>query len=365
MATHLGKSGKCVQSDSQMRILITGNMGYVGPVVVEHLRARFPEATLIGVDTCFFGQCLMSRGLLPESRVDVQHFADVRQMDRSLFRGVDALVMLAAISNDPMGAAFEDVTAEINRHTCTHLTRLAHEAGVKSVVFASSCSVYGFAEGGARDETAPVNPLTAYARSKIGTELDIAPMATDDFLITSLRFPTACGFSPRLRLDLVLNDFVASALATGRIEVLSDGTPWRPLIDVRDMARAIEWAMQREEGRQPFLAINVGRNECNYQIRDLAEAVARRIPHAEVSINSSAPPDKRSYRVDFGLYEKLARDYLPTCSLEDSIEGLQEGMRAFSFADAEFRESDFIRLKVLSQLRQKELLDDSLYWLRR
>lgn len=345
-----------------MRVLITGNMGYVGPVVVRHLRERMPGASLIGVDTCFFGQCLTSHESLPESYLDVQHFADVRQIDAALLRGVDAIVMLAAISNDPMGKAFEAVTADVNRHACANLTRLAAEAGVKHIVFASSCSVYGFAEGGARDETAAVNPLTAYAHSKIDTEKDIEPLANDELTITSLRFPTACGFSPRLRLDLVLNDLVASALTTGKIEVLSDGTPWRPLIDVRDMARAIEWAVQRVAGQRPFLAINVGRNECNYQIRDLADAVARVIPGTTVSINTDAPPDKRSYQVDFGLYKELAPDFLPACSLEDSIVGLRDGLEAFGFADTRFRESDLIRLKVLSRLSEQGVLDDKLYW---
>jgi nucleoside-diphosphate-sugar epimerase len=348
-----------------MHLLVTGNMGYVGPVVACHLRSRFPDAVLEGVDTCFFGQCLTSNGPLPESCLDAQHFADVRNIDASLLEGVDALVLLAAISNDPMGKAFESVTREINQDTCARLTRLARDAGVKRVVFASSCSVYGFAEGGARDESAPVNPLTAYAHSKIGTEKDIAPLATDDFVITSLRFPTACGFSPRLRLDLVLNDFVASALATGTIEVLSDGTPWRPLIDVRDMARAIEWAIQRPCAGRPFLAINVGRNECNYQVKDLANAVAAAIPNTKVSINTNAPPDRRSYQVSFDLYEELAPNHLPHHDLEDSIAALKSGLEAFGFADRRFRESNLIRLKVLARLREQRLVDESLYWVRR
>lgn len=347
-----------------MHLLVTGNMGYVGPVVSRHLRTRFPEATLSGVDTCFFGQCLTSHDPLPESCLDAQHFADVRKIDETMLQGVDVLVMLAAISNDPMGKAFETVTREINQDTCARLARLAREAGVKRVVFASSCSVYGFAEGGPRDENAELNPLTAYAHSKIGTEKEIAPLATDDFVITSLRFPTACGFSPRLRLDLVLNDFVASAIATGRIEVLSDGTPWRPLIDVRDMARAIEWAAQRPVDGRPFLAINVGRNECNYQVKDLAEAVAAAIPGTTVSINKDAPPDRRSYQVNFDLYKQLAPDHLPQHDLRDSILGLKEGLTAIGFADSRFRESRLIRLKVLTHLRESGLVDGSLFWAR-
>lgn len=348
-----------------MRVLITGNMGYVGPIVVQRLRARYPDATLIGVDTCFFGHCLTRSAPLPESLLDVQHFLDVRRADAELLAGADALVMLAAISNDPMGKAFEQVTADVNRDACVRLARIARENGVRSVVFASSCSVYGAAEGGPRDERAQVNPLTAYARSKVETEKALEPLANDAFVVTSLRFPTACGFSPRLRLDLVLNDFVASALATGRIEVLSDGTPWRPLIDIRDMARAIEWAISREADGSAFLAINVGRNECNYQVKDLARAVAALIPGTEVSINADAPPDRRSYQVDFGLYRRMAPDHLPVVGLDESILGLKEGLQAAGFSDARFRESQLVRLKVLSQLREQGLLDESLYWIRR
>lgn len=347
-----------------MRILVTGNMGYVGPAVIEHLRASIADATLLGVDTCFFGQCLMGSMPLPESRLDVQYFADLRNLDATLLQGVDAVIMLAAISNDPMGKAFEAVTDEINRRACVRLARIAKKAGVGHVVFASSCSVYGFAEGQARNEESEVNPLTAYARSKIATERDIEQLASDECLITSLRFPTACGFSPRLRLDLVLNDFVASALVTGKIEVLSDGTPWRPLIDVRDMALAIEWAIRRSAKERPFIAVNVGRNDCNYQVKDLAEAVAELIPDTSISVNTDALPDKRSYEVNFDLYRDLAPDHLPRCTLQDSIMGLKDGLEACGFADPKFRESDFVRLKVLSRLTRQGLLDESLYWVR-
>jgi nucleoside-diphosphate-sugar epimerase len=347
-----------------MRILITGNMGYVGPVVTEHLRVSIPDATLIGVDTCYFGQCLIGSMPFPESRLNAQYFADLRNLDPALLQGVDAVIMLAAISNDPMGNAFEAVTDEINRRACVRLARAAKKAGVGHVVFASSCSVYGFAEGRARDENSEVNPLTAYARSKIATEREIAQLANDEFLITSLRFPTACGFSPRLRFDLVLNDLVASALVTGKIEVLSDGTPWRPLIDVRDMALAMEWAIRRPMQQRPFVAVNVGRNDCNYQVKDLAEAVAELIPGTSISINTDALPDKRSYEVNFDLYRELAADFLPKRTLQDSIISLRAGLEACGFADPKFRESDFVRLRVLSGFRRQGLLDESLYWVR-
>ena len=346
-----------------MRILITGNMGYVGPNVSNYLRKSRPEATLEGLDLSFFAHCLTTPNGLPERNMDVQHFKDVRTIEVDDLRGVDAIVHLAAISNDPMGKAYQAVTEEINQRASVALAKTAREAGVKRFVFASSCSVYGFAEGGPRDENSQLNPLTAYAKSKIGTELDVQDLATDDFVITCLRFPTACGMSDRLRLDLVLNDFVASAVATNKIDILSDGQPWRPLIDVKDMARGIDWAIGRSlDQGGPFIAINVGRNEWNYQVKDLAAAVKQHMPHIEVCINTDAQPDKRSYQVDFGLYAQLAPDHLPQVDLAQSIAELSAGLELISFSDATFRDSGFIRLKVLTGLRERGLLDESLQW---
>ncbi len=346
-----------------MKILITGNMGYVGPWVVRQLREWQPDATLAGLDLGYFAHCLTSADTLPERRVDVQHFGDVRDTDARLLEGVDCIVHLAAISNDPMGHAFEAVTEEINHRATIRLAKLARAAGVRTFVFASSCSVYGFAEEGARTERSEVNPLTAYARSKVWSERDLEPLAGPEFRVVCLRFPTACGMSDRLRLDLVLNDFVAGAVATRRITVLSDGTPWRPLINVRDMARAIEWAVG-EEGRvaPPYLVVNAGRDEGNYQVRTLAEAVAGVIPGVEISINKNAPPDRRSYRVDFALYGRLAPNHLPQLDLRRTIQDLRTGLEGMGFADPGFRNSSLMRLNALSGLRQRGLLNEQLQW---
>lgn len=348
-----------------MRILITGNLGYVGPVVAAHLRARFPAAELIGFDAGFFADCVTSLDGLPEAEVlDAQHFGDVRALPAGLLRGVDAVVHLAAVSNDPMGNRYEAPTAETNMAASLRLAGMARDAGVRAFVFASSCSMYGFAEGGApRREQDPLNPLTAYARSKIATEEGLDAMDRGGMSVTCLRFATACGMSPRLRLDLVLNDFVACALSSGEITVLSDGTPWRPLIEVRDMARAIEWAIGRgtdPEGGGSMLSVNVGSDEWNYQVRDLAEAVAAHVPGTRVSINTSAPPDRRSYRVDFGLFRRLAPAHQPQVTLMSAVEGLCNGMREIGFADPRFREGRYMRLKVLDGLIARGRLDADL-----
>lgn len=346
-----------------MKILVTGNMGYVGPPLVRHLRTQFPGAHIAGYDSGFFAHCLTGASRLPESLLDAQHFGDVRELPNALLKGVDAVVHLAAISNDPMGNCFEAVTEAINFRASLAIAQKARDAGVSRYVFASSCSVYGAAGEKARTEKDPVNPLTAYARSKIGTEQALAAMDRGDMAITCLRFATACGMSDRLRLDLVLNDFVACALAAGKITVLSDGTPWRPLIDVADMARAITWGIGRKaDENNGFLTVNAGSDTWNYQVRDLAQAVARAVPGTQVEINTAAPPDKRSYKVDFSLFTTLAAGYLPQVTLDQSIARLCDGLKSMKFSDADFRNSQAMRLKVLEGHIASGHLDADLHW---
>lgn len=312
-----------------MKIVITGNMGYVGPVLARHLRYRWPEAELIGFDQGYFAHMLTGPDRFPESYLSRQVFGDVREFPAELLEGADAVVHLAAISNDPMGERYAKVTDEINYQSTVSIARMARDAGVRSFVFASSCSVYGFAEGKARAEGDSLDPLTAYARSKVASERSLAQMELGSMNATCLRFATACGASPRLRLDLVLNDFVATAMTTGMVKVLSDGTPWRPLIDVADMARAIEWAIGREaaQGGQ-FLTVNAGSDEWNYQVVELAEAVASAVPGATVSVNKEAPPDRRSYRVDFSLFRELAPEHQPLQTLESAVAGIKAVVEA-------------------------------------
>jgi nucleoside-diphosphate-sugar epimerase len=346
-----------------MNILITGNMGYIGPELVKYLRGSMKDIKLFGYDTGFFGHCLTAASVLPENYCDQQFFGDVRDLPDEVLEKMDAIVMLAAISNDPMGASFEQVTEQINYRSCAKIAERALANGVKRVVFASSCSMYGFAEGGPRKEADGLNPLTAYARSKVATEQALEKLELGDATVTSLRFSTACGMSARLRLDLVLNDFVACALASGEITVLSDGTPWRPLIEVEDMARSIEWALTRgnSQGGQ-YVAVNVGSAEWNYQVQDLAEAVVRRVPGAKLSINTNAPPDKRSYQVDFTKYREIAPGHQPQVSLDQAIDRLLRGMGEMNFSDTNFRNSQFMRLKMLQAHIEARRLTPDLRW---
>jgi nucleoside-diphosphate-sugar epimerase len=346
-----------------LKILITGNMGYVGPAVIRQLRASYPHSILAGLDIGYYGNCITSAGAFPERELDIQYFADIRKFPEEALNGAQAIVHLAAISNDPIGNRFEEVTQDINYWASIDLARKAKNAGVASFVFASSCSMYGLADDKARTENSPLNPLTAYAKSKVLTERDLRPLASEEFRVTSLRFSTACGWSDRLRLDLVLNDFVAGAVASRQITILSDGTPWRPLIDVKDMARAIDWAISRHVSDETgFLAVNVGREDGNYQVRELAEAVAAEIPGTRVSINRDALPDKRSYRVNFDLYKKLAPAHQPAVGLRESIKDLKSGLESIKFRDGEFRNSYYMRLNILTELREKGLLNEKLQW---
>jgi nucleoside-diphosphate-sugar epimerase len=336
-------------------------MGYIGPVLIARLRVNYPTATLIGYDTGYFANCLTNADFLPERMLNQQIYGDVRNFPEALLQGIDMVVNLAAISNDPMGTQYEDITMEVNYTACIRIARMAKANGVKSFVFASSCSIYG-ANNGKASETSNVNPLTAYARSKVYAERDLRPLADHTFAITCLRFATACGMSPRLRLDLVLNDFVACALSTKNISILSDGTPWRPLIHVKDMALAIEWALSRSTSLGNFMAVNVGSEEWNFQIISLANAVAAILPNVNVSVNKDAPVDKRSYQVNFGLYKVLAPNHQPEQDLTSTILALRDGLLAMHFSDADFRDSNFMRIKALATLKEQIHLNADLKW---
>lgn len=338
-------------------------MGYVGPGVIKHLKATIPGVSIAGFDSGLFAHCLSASYRLPESNADAQYFGDVRNFPAEILAGVDAVIHLAAVSNDPMGSRFEKVTMAINHQASVGVAKLAAKMGVKNFVFASSCSMYGYAEGGPRKEDDPINPLTAYARSKAAVERDLLALDHKKMVTTSMRFSTACGMSDRIRLDLVLNDFVACAIASKEISVLSDGTPWRPLIDVKDMARAMAWGVTRKATNGGhYLAVNVGSDDWNYQVQDLASAVARFVPGTKVSINKNAPPDKRSYKVDFSKYRKLAPLHQPQVSVEQSIKEIKAGLESMAFKDANFRSSQFMRLKVLEKHISDERISEELRW---
>lgn len=346
-----------------MKVLITGNMGYIGPAVISHLRSCYPDIILIGLDMGYFATCLTNTQILPECKVNLQYFEDVRHISKDILNDIDVIVHLAAISNDPMGKTFEEITLEVNYNASAELAKKAKEAGVNTYVYASSCSIYGAGDDSPRTEKSPLDPLTAYAKSKVLAEKALEKLAGNGFKITSLRFSTACGISERLRLDLVLNDFVAGAVASRQITILSDGTSWRPLINIKDMARAIEWAINRDEDNGgEFVAVNVGSDEWNYQIKGLAEAVSKVIPDVKISINKTAQPDRRSYRVSFNLFRKLAPSHQPRYDLITTVKELKACLEDMGFQDKNFRNSKYVRLNVVTRLREMGLLNENLEW---
>jgi nucleoside-diphosphate-sugar epimerase len=346
-----------------MKILIVGNMGYVGPGVAGRLRRSFPNAELYGFDIGYFSGSLTLTDFLPEAKLNKQYFGDVREFPSEVLKEIDAVIYLAAISNDPMSAKYEEVTFDVNFKSCIKVAKEAKNFGVKAFVFASSCSIYGAADDHPKTEKDQINPLTAYARSKVLAENGLESLADSHFTVTCLRFATACGSSNRLRLDLVLNDFVAGAVVSNEINILSDGTPWRPLINVLDMATAIEWAIERKsENGGEFLSVNTGSNTWNYQVKELAEVVAEIIPDCKVSVNRNAPPDKRSYKVCFDLYQQLAPNHQPEFQLTETIKNLHKQLIDMRFEDSNFRESKLMRLKMLEYLQFSGLLNEQLKW---
>ena len=344
--------------------LITGNMGYVGTTLSEYLRKKFPNSKIIGFDTGFFASSIIGNYKFPERNLNNQYFGDIRNFPSEILSEVDIVIHLAAISNDPMGKEFEDITNQINFLESIKLASLAKAAGVKKFVFASSCSVYGFASELPKTEKDNVNPLTAYASSKINTEKELLKLASNDFLVTCLRFATACGFNSRTRLDLVLNDFVVSSITKKFISILSDGTPCRPLIDVNDMSRAIDWASNRNlENGGSYVVVNTGQDSANFTIKELAELVTIQNKGTTFEVNLTALPDKRSYKVDFSLFKTLAPQYQPLKNINDSIADLIKGFNDANFNDINFRESLYIRLNVLRMMKSKQIIDNNLFYL--
>lgn len=342
------------------KILITGNLGYIGAVVAKELKRSNPSCYITGYDSGFFAH-LCTQPFNPEIFIDNQLYGDVRDISNDTIKDQDVIVHLAGISNDPIGNQFEDVTRDINTKASISIAAKAAELGVKKFIFASSCSIYGAGGELPKTESDQVEPLTAYAKSKANTEIELQALSSK-IQIICLRFATACGWTPRMRLDLVLNDFVTSAYFEKRISILSDGTPWRPLIHVKDMGRAIEWAVNFKHQDRKILALNVGSNKANYQIKDLALSIKEFMPNITIEVNPRAAPDKRSYKVDFSLFEKFAPHHQPLMSLEATINDILSNIGTSPLIDKNFRTSTLIRLKCLQSHIDSGRLSQQLKW---
>ena len=329
-----------------MRVLLTGHQGYLGTVMAPILAAAGHEVT--GLDSGLFADCVLGQLDVP----DVPGVAvDLRDVTAAQLTGFDAVVHMAALSNDPLGSLAPEITFDINHHASTRLARLAKEVGVGRFVYASTCSVYGAQSGDELvDEDAPLKPVTPYAISKVRVEDDLVELADADFVPVSMRNATAFGFSPRLRADIVLNNLVGHALLTGVVKVLSDGTPWRPLAHADDIAGAVVAALAAPADVVRARAYNVGTERNNRTVAEIAQAVCDAVPEATLAITGEAGNDPRSYRVDFARARKEL-GFEASWSIPDGAAQLTKEYRERGLTQEQF-DQRFTRLAVLAA-RQK------------
>jgi nucleoside-diphosphate-sugar epimerase len=340
-----------------MRILVTGHKGYIGTVLVPMLTAEGHE--VVGLDSDLYQRCTFGDQLaeVPSIRKDIR---DVETKD---VEGFDAIMHLAALSNDPLGNLNPNLTYEINHLASVKLAKLAKEVGVPRFLFSSSCSTYGASAGEEMlTEEAEFNPVTPYGYSKVLVERDVAELADDKFSPVFLRNATAYGVSPRLRFDIVLNNLVAWAYSAGKVLIKSDGTPWRPIIHIEDISRAFIAALHAPREVVHNQAFNVGRNDQNYRIRELAEIVKETVPGCEIEYAQDAGPDKRTYQVNFNkIAEKLPK-FKPQW---DARKGAQELYEAYKECDLkldEFEGPKYKRIDHIKLLLSDGMLDSSLRW---
>jgi nucleoside-diphosphate-sugar epimerase len=340
-----------------MKILVTGIDGYIGTVLLPLLNSEGFDVT--GLDTKYYDEEYL---FPPEKTKDIRILRkDTRDITREDVEGFDAIVHMAELSNDPLGTLDESLTYDINHKASVALASVARDAGVSRFIYTSSCSIYGRAEKDIVDETSPVFPQTAYARCKLLVETDVAKLATDSFSPVFLRNATAYGASPRMRFDIVVNNLSGLAWTTGKIQLNSDGTAWRPLIHVRDFSLGIFTALKAPQEKIHNQIFNVGRNDANYQIRDLAEIIKNVFPECEITMSDN-DRDTRSYRVSFDKIFATLPEFTPQWTVERGVRELKSVFESVRMTDERFLARNFTRLKEIQYLTSTNRLDNTLRW---
>src|SRR6266545_3671299 len=339
-----------------MRVLVTGHRGYIGVEMVPFLRRAGHE--IVGLDIGLFEGCDFGGPPDPCETIDV----DLRDVTAEHLRGFDAVIHLAALSNDPLSDLNPSITYDINHHASVRLARSAKEARVKRYLFSSSCSLYGAGGDGHLDENAAFNPVTAYGESKVRSEHEIAPLADASFAPVYLRNATAYGVSRRLRADIVVTNLVGYAFTTGKVLLTSDGSPWRPLVHIEDISRAFLAALEAPVDSIRTQAFNVGRTAENFRIREVAELVAEVVPNCEVGFAAGASPDLRNYRVDFRKAEERLPGYAPRWTLREGIEQTYQAFVRHGLTKEEFLGPRFYRLRTIKGLNERGRLDADMRW---
>ena len=340
-----------------MQVLLTGQNGYIGSVLLIKLLAT--GYNVVGFDNDYFADCKLFE---PTEKINYLR-KDIRDVTPEDLYGIDSVIHLAALSNDPLGELNSDLTDEINYQSSIQLAKAAKSAGVKRFLFSSSCSIYGQADKDSMvTENSILNPLTEYAKSKVKTEEKLSYLADNNFSPVYLRNATAYGLSPRLRTDVVVNNLTCWAYTTGSIKLMSDGTSWRPLIHVEDISNTFCEILKSPLEAVHNQAFNVGKTDQNYTVKQIAEIVTNSLPNSKIEYPSSATTDKRTYRVDFSKIHSALPNLKHNWTVDAGVNQLIKAFTKFGMTKKEFLASKFIRLSRLQELISSQLIDTNLRW---